>query len=127
MQSVLAARIDGLNGPAKGVLRDASVLGLRSTLSALEAVGGASGHGDPAVVRTAVAVLVDRRLLESDGDEDSFRFGHTLVRDVAYAGLAKAERARRHAAAAAHASGVGGDAVRRPTESRPATGSGQCG
>jgi predicted ATPase len=30
----------------------------------------------------------------------SYRFGHTLVRDVAYAGLAKADRARRHAAAA---------------------------
>ncbi len=108
VQSVLAARIDGLDGPAKGVLRDASVLGLRANLPALEAVGRASGHGDPEVVRSAVAVLVDRRLLESDGEVDCFRFGHTLVRDVAYAGLAKAERARRHAAAAEHASGTGG-------------------
>ncbi|MCA1722146.1 MAG: hypothetical protein LC779_13940 [Actinobacteria bacterium] len=103
VQSVLAARIDGLDGPSKGVLRDASVLGLRVTLSALEAVGRASGHGDPVVVRGAVATLVDRRLLEADADEETYRFGHTLVRDVAYAGLAKSERARRHAAAAAHA------------------------
>ncbi len=108
VQSVLAARIDGLEGGPKGVLRDASVLGLRVTLPALEAVGRASGHGDPDVVRAAVAVLVERRLLEGDGDPDAFRFGHTLVRDVAYAGLAKTERARRHAAAAAHASGLGG-------------------
>ena len=99
VQAVLAARIDGLDGSAKGVLRDASVLGLRVTLPALEAVGRASGHGDPAVVRQAVQVLLDRRLFEPDS-EGGYRFAHTLVRDVAYAGLAKAERARRHAAAA---------------------------
>jgi class 3 adenylate cyclase/tetratricopeptide (TPR) repeat protein len=98
VQAVLAARIDDLDGPAKGVLRDASVVGLRVTLPALEAVGRASGHGAPDVVGGAVAALVERRLLEPDGD--GYRFAHTLVRDVAYAGLAKAERARRHAAAA---------------------------
>ncbi|MDP9181665.1 MAG: AAA family ATPase [Actinomycetota bacterium] len=98
VQAVLAARIDDLDGPAKGVLRDASVVGLRVTLPGLEAVGRASGHGDPVVVRAALTALVERRLLEPDGD--GYRFGHTLVRDVAYAGLAKSERARRHAAAA---------------------------
>jgi len=105
VQAVLAARIDGLPGPAKGVLRDASVLGLRVTTDGLEAVGRASGHGAPDVVRAAVATLVERRLLEADTDECVFRFAHTLVRDVAYAGLAKAERARRHAAAAQFAAG----------------------
>ena len=105
VQAVLAARIDRLAGPTKGVLRDASVLGLTVTLPGLVAVGRASGHGDPAVVRAAVDELVDRRLLEVDAPDDdgSYRFAHTLVRDVAYAGLAKAERARRHAAAAAWA------------------------
>ena len=108
VQAVLAARIDDLSGAAKGVLRDASVLGLRMTLAGLVAVGRASGHGDLDVVRRAVGTLVDRRLLETEpgpGGEESYRFGHTLVRDVAYAGLAKAERARRHAAAAAFAQG----------------------
>jgi class 3 adenylate cyclase/tetratricopeptide (TPR) repeat protein len=99
VQAVLAARIDDLGGAAKGVLRDASVVGLHVTPGVLEAVGRASGHGDPGVVRSALSALVDRRLLEPDGD--GFRFAHTLVRDVAYAGLAKVERARRHAAAAA--------------------------
>jgi class 3 adenylate cyclase/tetratricopeptide (TPR) repeat protein len=108
VQSVLAARIDGLDGPAKGVLRDASVIGLRLDVAMLEAVGRASGHGDPEVVRAAVATLVERRLLEADADSERLRFGHTLVRDVAYAGLTKAERARRHAAAAEYAHGVGG-------------------
>ncbi|MCU1594264.1 MAG: adenylate/guanylate cyclase, partial [Frankiales bacterium] len=99
VQAVLAARIDNLDGPAKGVLRDASVLGQRVSLGALEAVGRASGHGDPTVVRTAVQTLVDRRLLVPDA-EDGYSFAHTLVRDVAYAGVSKVERARRHAAAA---------------------------
>ncbi len=99
VQAVLAARIDDLDGPAKGVLRDASVIGLRVTRPALEAVGRASGHGDPAVVATAVGALVERRLLEPS-EEGGFRFSHTLVRDVAYAGLAKVDRARRHAAVA---------------------------
>ncbi len=106
VQAVLAARIDGLDGAAKGVLRDASVLGLAVDVPGLEAVGRASGHGDPEVVRAALATLVERRLLEATADgpeDDAHRFAHTLVRDVAYAGLAKAERARRHAAAAAHA------------------------
>jgi tetratricopeptide (TPR) repeat protein len=108
VQSVLAARIDGLDGAAKGVLRDASVIGTHFSLPMLEAVGRASGHGAPDVVRTAVATLVERRLLEADADAQRLRFGHTLVRDVAYAGLAKAERARRHAAAAEYAHGVSG-------------------
>jgi class 3 adenylate cyclase/tetratricopeptide (TPR) repeat protein len=98
VQAVLAARIDDLDGPAKGVLRDASVVGLRVSASVLEAVGRASGHGEPPVVAAAVQALLDRRLLEPH--EDGYRFAHTLVRDVAYAGLAKAERARRHAAVA---------------------------
>jgi len=104
VHAVLAARIDELPGASKGVLRDASVLGLRVTLAGLVEVGRASGHGDAQVVRDAVAALVDRRLLEPDATtgsgDDAYRFSHTLVRDVAYAGLAKAERARRHAAAA---------------------------
>ena len=102
VQAVLAARIDGLDGPVKGVLRDASVVGTQLTPAALEAVGRASGHGDPAVVQRAVDELVGRRLLEPVEETGSLRFAHTLVRDVAYAGLPKAERARRHAAAAEH-------------------------
>jgi len=111
VQAVLAARIDGLDGAAKGVLRDASVLGRRLTLAGLSAVGRASGHGDPMVVHRAVDTLLERRLLEPDASDavapEALRFVHTLVRDVAYAGLAKAERARRHAAAAAYAAGPG--------------------
>ncbi|MCW2543528.1 MAG: adenylate/guanylate cyclase, partial [Frankiales bacterium] len=44
-------------------------------------------------------------LLEPPAEDGSYLFTHTLVRDVAYAGLAKAERARRHAAVASWAAG----------------------
>ncbi|MCW2598606.1 MAG: adenylate/guanylate cyclase [Frankiales bacterium] len=108
VQAVLAARIDDLDGPAKGVLRDASVIGLRAGVPALEAVGRVSGDGDPDVLRSALQVLLDRRLLEPDTEEGGYRFAHTLVRDVAYAGLAKAERARRHAAVARWAQDAAG-------------------
>ncbi len=111
VQAVLAARIDDLDGSAKGVLRDASVIGLRAQVGALEAVGRASGHGDPGVVAQAVQTLLDRRLLEP-GQDGGYRFAHNLVRDVAYAGLAKADRARRHAAVARWAQ----DAVGRGAE-----------
>lgn len=99
VQSVLAARIDDLNGASKGVLRDASVVGSRITLRSLCAVGRASGHGDEEVVAAAVRDLAERRLLDRCED-GTFEFAHTLVRDVAYAGLAKVDRARRHAAVA---------------------------
>ena len=72
-------------------------------MAGLEAVGRASGHGDPDVVHEALTTLVSRRLLEPEDDDGSYLFTHTLVRDVAYAGLAKAERARRHAAVASWA------------------------
>jgi class 3 adenylate cyclase/tetratricopeptide (TPR) repeat protein len=106
VQAVLAARIDDLDGASKGVLRDASVVGAKVTQGALEAVGRASGHGVPDVVRAAVADLVERRLLEPT-DDGGYSFAHTLVRDVAYAGLAKVERARRHAAVAQWAQEAG--------------------
>jgi class 3 adenylate cyclase/tetratricopeptide (TPR) repeat protein len=106
VQAVLAARIDDLDGASKGVLRDASVVGAKVTREALEAVGRASGHGAPDVVRAAVGDLVERRLLEP-AEDGGYSFAHTLVRDVAYAGLAKAERARRHAAVAQWAQEAG--------------------
>ena len=116
VQAVLAARIDDLDGATKGVLRGASVLGLTVEPGALQAVGRASGHGRPEVVAAAARTLVDRRLLEPVPDTDGvLRFAHTLVRDVAYAGLAKVERARLHAAAARHA-------ARDGTTGQPVTG-----
>ncbi|MFL6137731.1 MAG: AAA family ATPase [Frankiaceae bacterium] len=99
VQAVLAARIDALDPAAKAVLRDAALVGTRLPPGALEALG------HPAVqVREALGALRDRGLVGEDGEGRPV-FHHALARDVAYAGIPKAERARRHAAVARWAVG----------------------
>ena len=97
VQAVLAARIDGLDPAAKSALRDASVIGTKFTIDMLRAL-------EPTVTEDAIAAsvreLVARGIVRRADDSDETRtyvFAHTLARDVAYAGIPKAERARRHA------------------------------
>jgi class 3 adenylate cyclase/tetratricopeptide (TPR) repeat protein len=99
VQAVLATRIDGLEPPVKAVLRDAAVIGVTVPMDALVAVARAAGHLDRERLRAAVDVLVDRGLL-TVGPAGMLLFEHSLARDVAYAGVPKADRARRHAAVA---------------------------
>ncbi|WP_241255972.1 tetratricopeptide repeat protein, partial [Candidatus Protofrankia californiensis] len=97
VQSVLAARIDDLDPIAKAVLRSASVLGSRFPADALPALEDRRGDQ----VRRALATLTERQLLRAPHPgEPMWTFVHPMARDVAYAGLPKVERARRHAAAA---------------------------
>jgi len=101
VQAVLAARIDGLPPTAKSVLRSASVLGTRFPAAVLTVLGA----GDPSAVDEVLRELAERQLLRPpDGRDTMWSFLHPMARDVAYAGLPKAERARRHARAAAWAS-----------------------
>jgi class 3 adenylate cyclase/tetratricopeptide (TPR) repeat protein len=99
VQAVLATRIDALEPAVKAVLRDAAVIGVTVPRDALLAVARAAGHPDRQMVQAAVEVLIDRGLL-TEGQGDLLVFEHSLARDVAYAGIPKAERARRHAAVA---------------------------
>ncbi|AEH11574.1 MULTISPECIES: tetratricopeptide repeat protein [Protofrankia] len=97
VQSVLAARIDDLDPIAKAVLRSASVLGSRFPADALPALEDRRGEQ----VHRALATLTERQLLRAPHPgEPMWTFVHPMARDVAYAGLPKVERARRHAAAA---------------------------
>jgi len=98
VQAVLAARIDGLPPTAKSVLRSAAVLGTRFPASVLTVLGA----GDRSAVDEVLHELAERQLLRpSEGSDTMWSFQHPMARDVAYAGLPKAERARRHARAAA--------------------------
>ncbi len=92
VESLLAARIDGLEPSARTLLRHASVLGLRF---------------DDALLREVLSGLVplDRvewgalnDFLERDGGLWAFR--HALLRDAAYEGLAFARRTELHERAA---------------------------
>jgi class 3 adenylate cyclase/tetratricopeptide (TPR) repeat protein len=105
VQAVLAARIDGLDPTARAVLRAAAVVGQLFTVDAAAAT-------DPdglstAVVERAVDDLVVRGIVRPSVSTEEmpvgFTFVHSLTRDVAYGGMAKAERARRHSRLAAWA------------------------
>ena len=98
VHAVLAARIDSLDPAARSLLRDASVIGTRFTadmLRALEPVAGADA------VPTGLEELLARgmiRPVDERGDgATTYVFAHTLARDVAYTGIPKGDRARRHA------------------------------
>jgi class 3 adenylate cyclase/tetratricopeptide (TPR) repeat protein len=100
VHAVLAARIDELPGPVRAVLRGAAVLGSRFPAAALPAVERRSLRD----VDAALGALVDRQLVRPPEPGGVFHsFTHPMTRDVAYAGLPKSERARRHARAAAWA------------------------
>ncbi|MDQ1697777.1 MAG: hypothetical protein QOJ03_3130, partial [Frankiaceae bacterium] len=98
VQAVLAARIDGLDPAAKSALRDASVIGARFTVEMLHALEPQlSAEELTASLRELTARGIVRPA-SPDGDEaTTYVFAHTLARDVAYSGISKAERARRHA------------------------------
>jgi tetratricopeptide (TPR) repeat protein len=97
VHAVLAARIDGLDAAAKSALRDASVIGTRFTIDMLRAL---EPTVSPEALAASVRELIARGIVMRADDNDETRiyaFAHALARDVAYAGIPKAERARRHA------------------------------
>ena len=97
VQSVLAARIDGLEPVAKSVLRAASVLGLRFAAQALPIVDQRPAEE----VQSALEELTRRQLVRPPAPGELWwTFTHPMARDVAYRSLPKVDRARRHARAA---------------------------
>jgi class 3 adenylate cyclase len=96
VHGVLAARIDALSPGEKRVLQEAAVVGRRFWQEPL-----ARGLG-PLPVAAALLRLEQRgfvvaRPTSSFAGLAEYQFKHALVRDVAYAGLPKARRARAHA------------------------------
>jgi len=99
ISALLAARLDRLDPGEKVVLQCASVIGKEFWWSAVADLAPEDLRGR---VSAHLHALVRRRLVfpaESTSfvTEDSFRFGHILVRDAAYATLPKAQRADLHA------------------------------
>jgi class 3 adenylate cyclase/predicted ATPase/Tfp pilus assembly protein PilF len=95
VHSVLAARLDSLPRDERRVLQGASVVG--QTFWA-----GSVGFGDEKIdVVGALAALQEKDLIVATAGsrlagEREYAFKHVLIRDVAYATLPKAVRARRH-------------------------------
>ena len=96
LRGLVAARLDGIAAAERAVLEDCAVVGATGPIDAVRALS--SARGDAIDVDDALAHLDGRELVDVDGSE--FSFPSEVVRAVAYGTLAKAERARRHAALA---------------------------
>jgi class 3 adenylate cyclase/tetratricopeptide (TPR) repeat protein len=102
VQALIAARLDTLTPERKSLLQDAAVLGKVFWVGALAEIGG-RGHAEleHALHELARKELVRPARTSSMEGESEYSFWHLLVRDVAYSQIPRAERARRHRAAAA--------------------------
>jgi class 3 adenylate cyclase/tetratricopeptide (TPR) repeat protein len=94
VQTLLMARIDGLAGITKEVLRAAAVIGSEFDLPSLRGIleaDIASGGLTPRVEE-----LIDHDLVQPEPETGSFRFRHALIQDVAYGSLLYSRRRRLH-------------------------------
>jgi class 3 adenylate cyclase/tetratricopeptide (TPR) repeat protein len=103
LHGLLAARLDALDPTVRSLVADAAVLGSSFPAEALIAVSGQ----DPDSVRTGLAELVRREVLEVFADPLSpqrgdYRFTQNLLRQVAYETMSRRDRKARHLAVAAH-------------------------
>ena len=92
IQGLLAARLDRLGTAERAALALAAVAGDDVEADAIHALASGVTRAD---VEQACDRLVARHLL-TRGDRGGFRFRHALIRDAAYASLAKSARARLH-------------------------------
>ncbi len=101
LQSLIAARLDGLSEKERALLRDASVLGKTFGREALAAVTG----WNTSELDEVLSSLARKELFGVDSDPRSpergqYGFLQALVREVAYQTLSKKERKARHLAVA---------------------------
>ncbi len=108
VQSIIAARLDGLPPNEKQLLQDAAVLGKVFWLGAACAVGDI-GRDDAEERLHALErkEFVRRERRSSVGGEEEYAFRHVLVRDVAYGQIPRGGRAERHERAAAWIDALG--------------------
>ncbi|MFI5253955.1 MAG: ATP-binding protein [Candidatus Limnocylindrales bacterium] len=113
VQAIYGAQLDDLPPSERLLVRRASVAGRRFPTAALEPLAV------PDAVR-AVAGLHDRAILkgplQDDAAGESWSYRHALLRDVGYASLGRAERARLHVRLARWLESVAGEGVDRLAE-----------
>jgi predicted ATPase len=90
VEALIGSRLDRLDARELGVIRRASVVGRRFSYEELADLSPDEPPERP------LAELERRRLVHRTDDGELYRFHHVLVRDVAYRGLPKAERAALH-------------------------------
>ena len=95
LQALIAARLDQLERPERSVLERGSVEGEVFHHGVVQALTPEESR-----LTSQLTALVRKELIRPDRPlftgEDAFRFRHLLMRDAAYEGLPKAERAELH-------------------------------
>ncbi len=108
VQGMIAARLDLLEPDQKSIVQDAAVIGKTFWLGALERLTSRERASLERLLHSLErAEFVRRERSSSIADEPQYSFRHLLVRDVAYGGIPRAERAERHRLAAEWIGGLG--------------------
>jgi class 3 adenylate cyclase/tetratricopeptide (TPR) repeat protein len=107
VQALIAARIDALPRAAKLVLQHAAVIGRVFWRGALAPVSKKVEDVDLVLEELLRRDFVLPEPRSSISGEEALRFKHILIREIAYAGIAKSDRAELHAAFSAWLHGRG--------------------
>ncbi|MDG2113558.1 MAG: adenylate/guanylate cyclase domain-containing protein, partial [Actinomycetota bacterium] len=89
LRGLVAARLDSLNSDERAMVDNASVLGRRGPVYALQLMGGDKEIGNSTFRR-----LVDKDIFTTEAEW--WRFRSDMVRDVAYSMLTRTARAEKH-------------------------------
>ncbi|MFL6221462.1 MAG: ATP-binding protein, partial [Actinomycetes bacterium] len=112
VHGLIAARLDALAPEVRAMVQDAAVVGRVFWPGAVAAMNGSG----PEAVEAGLAELERKQLVQrartsSVQHQDEYVFWHALVRDVAYAQIPRAGRARRHQVVAEWVEQVAGERV----------------
>src|SRR6266851_1836434 len=112
VQALIAARLDTLPPDRKALLHDGAVVGKVFWAGAIASMG----DRDEDFVRTGLHELARKELVRSArtssvSEQAEYSFWHLLVRDVAYSQIPRAQRARKHVAAAEWVESMAGERV----------------
>ena len=112
LHGLIAARLDSLDPAERALIQDGAVLGQTFSMAALAALTGQM----PDEIEPRLRALVRREVLSIDTDprspeRGSHGFTQGLIREVAYATLAKKDRRARHLAAARYFESLGDEEI----------------
>ncbi len=108
VHGLIAARLDGLSDQEKALVQDASVLGKVFWLQAVaQLVGVDRERAEELLHGLARKQFVQRERRSSMEGDTQYAFTHTLVRDVAYSQIPRADRTEKHGRAAAWIESLG--------------------
>lgn len=106
LQAVIAARLDRLDPAERSLLQDGAVLGQTFTPEGLVALrDGAAGDLEADLRRLVQLELLDLEDDPRSPERGQYRFVQSLIREVAYQRLNRADRRSRHLAAARYFEG----------------------